>query len=149
MLKKLNVEQVEEFWEVIETAVVGKLQPISDANPEQIKAGLMKEWVQCFAILEEDQDPQLRGFVLGAVTLDPLTMNPSYMIMCAEALYEVQGHVWADALVVIMNEAAKNNCKNLVGFTRDAGVIQLASQANACTDFMYLNMNLSNRGDVK
>jgi len=142
MIKLLDSKQIKEHWPLIDHALTGKLEPLVKADSQKLKEAFLKKIFSCFALLEEDKETPLRGFIATAITRDVLAQERSLTILGAYAALEVETQTWADALIKLTTFAKTNGCVRITGYTQSDTIASLAEQYGAVNNFRYLSIDL-------
>ena len=145
MIKLLEKSDIEKYWELIEYAVVGKLEPVTSANSEQIKKALIDSVLCCHAILEPEKDEPLRGFIISAISRDILTGDQSLLVLGAFAVLEVSEENWADVMVTLTGFAASNNCGRVIAYTQNDQLINLVEKIGLTHTYAFLSLELKEK----
>lgn len=142
MIKLIEPEKIDEHWSVIEHGISGNLGPLVKASNKQIKEALKNEAIFCFALLENEKENPLRGFVVAAISSDPLTDTFTLLIMCAYAVLEINSETWADAAVELIGWAKKRKCERIMTFSHNEKVIEFASRLGADTRYTVISLEV-------
>lgn len=142
MIKLLEPSDINQHWNLIEFTVVGKLEPLTRADSDQVKKALLNKLLVCFALMEPDKSEPLRGFIICAVGRDLLTESQFLIILGAFAVLSVDIKTWSDALVSLIGFAKQNDCGRIVGYTQSDQILSIAQQFGAVTKFNYMDLSL-------
>lgn len=142
MIKLLEPKDVAQHWKLIEFAVVGKLEPLTRANSDQVKKALLEKLLVCFALMEPEKAEPLRGFVVCAIGRDILTNEQFLITLGAFAVLDVELKTWSDVMVSLIGFAKQNKCGRIVGYTQSEQILSIAQQFGAVSSFNYMDLTL-------
>lgn len=126
---QLLAEQVCEHWDVLFSYIK---QALPEHQREHVKESVLLESLtsgkmQCWVIL--DDDGQIKVIGTTSVVEDKFLGIRNLHVYSVTGVESVSNMEWAQAIDGIMKFAKSRGCSNIVAFTKNKRVLQIARQA--------------------
>jgi len=134
MLIRLTPEQIVFYWERIRPLLLENLIPKVELSPENvfgILKNLLTESIQLWVGIEKEEGDILEniyGFIATTIDTDANTRQRNLMIYSLFAVKEIPITAWEEGLKVLIGYKELNNCKTLIAYTDNPGVVRLANK---------------------
>lgn len=142
MLKKLTAKEIERDWKLIYASVGDNLEPIIRAKSGDVLQAMKDDFLQVFAILDENEDEPLRGYAVTLISNDYLGSTKSLIVLRAVAVLPVNSDIWSDSLFEIINFAKKIGATRLMGLTESDGVAAFVGQLKGEAKYKLLTLEV-------
>ena len=138
MLTLLTPSQISERWEDLKAAILVSMPPYASITSEGMNnileclmGGSMQGWM-----LHEGDDNH--AFATTRIEIDPSSGAKNLLIFSLYAYRFIAQEFWADGIAGLKLFATESGCQNVIAFTMESRVLELAKMLSASTDVHLL-----------
>jgi hypothetical protein len=146
MLLKLLPDQIAKFWDYIKYASLNSLPEgvhYDQAMVINALENLLSDEMQCWMMVEDEEDVKLRCIIVTALFYDNITRANILRVCHAFGFMDLSKELWEDGMATLMRYAKHRKCTAMDAFTNNPAILRVGEMLNAIS-MNYLYVELEN-----
>jgi hypothetical protein len=138
-------DQIAKFWPQIKESIEESVPPLSWEKSDRtnnILQALLEERMQCWAAYRKygETDSEIVGIVLTTTTGDGCSGTVNFLLYSVFGYNKTNADDWIEGFQTLGAFASALGCKQIVAYTRDAKLIELAKKFGADTSYTFISV---------
>lgn len=144
MINKLLPEQISKLWDIIKYAVEQSLPPTTGRHADimnRILASMLSGGLDVWAIYDRD-NMKFEGILVTQFLYDEASATKNLLLYCLYGYSGISDSSWTEGFESMVKYAKANKCSNIVAYTSNKYIIEMARKYEGSTEFTFISFNL-------